>query len=259
MKLRIDRITPLSLDPSPTLQVGKGAVDRITPLSLDPSPTLQVGKGRRRPGLGVSGLMRWVGLALVAIVFVSCRQDMHDQPRYEPLEASEIFADGAASRQFVEGTVARGFLGEDVGFETGLDESGVFVAEFPVPVDLALLERGRSRYDVFCSPCHDRLGEGRGMIVRRGFKQPASFHEERLLEAQPGYFVNIMTNGFGQMSSYAPQLRPDDRWAVAAYIQALQLSRQVPAAALSDDDRARLAGPEADQDEAAEAAEGGHS
>ncbi len=168
---------------------------------------------------------------------------MHDQPRYEPLEASEIFADGAASRPLVAGTVARGHLGEDVGFETGFDETGAIVADFPMAVDLALLERGRNRYDVFCSPCHDRLGSGRGMIVRRGFKQPNSFHDPRLVEVRPGYFVNVITNGFGQMSSYAPQLAPADRWAVAAYIRALQLSRRVPVELLSGEERARLAAP----------------
>ena len=182
---------------------------------------------------------------------------MHDQPKYEPLEASEIFANGAASRPFVEGTVARGHLGEDVGYQTGLDASGAFVAEFPMALDRRMLERGRSRYEAFCAPCHDRLGEGLGMIVRRGFKRPASFHEERLREAQPGYYVNVITNGFGQMSSYAPQIRPADRWAIAAYIRALQLSRQVPAEALSDEDRARLAG-DADEPQD-EAVEEGHS
>ncbi len=168
---------------------------------------------------------------------------MHDQPRYEPLEASAFFADGAASRPLVEGTVARGHLGEDAGFETGIDEAGAFVADFPMAVDLELLERGRTRYDAFCAPCHDRLGNGRGMIVRRGFKQPSSFHDQRLIEALPGYFVNVITNGFGQMSSYAPQLAPADRWAVAAYVRTLQLSRRVPAELLTEDERGRLAEP----------------
>lgn len=167
---------------------------------------------------------------------------MHDQPKYEPLEESAFFADGAASRLLIEGTVARGHLGDDVAYETGLQPDGSFAAGFPMPVDMALLERGRSRYDAFCAPCHDRLGSGRGMIVRRGYKQPNSFHDQRLLETQSGYFVNVMTNGFGQMSSYAAQIRPADRWAIAAYIQALQLSQRVPEAALSETDRKILAG-----------------
>ncbi len=197
---------------------------------------------------------------LIGVVpwLVGCRQDMHDQPRYEPLEASSFFDNGAASRPLIEGTVARGHLGEDVGFETGLDENGAVVADFPMAVDLVLLERGRNRYDVFCSPCHDRLGNGRGMIVRRGYKQPTSFHDPRLVEARPGYFVNVMTNGFGQMSSYAPQLKPADRWAVAAYIQALQLSRRVPADLLSGEDRAWLAGEPTEVPQP-ESDDGGHS
>ena len=199
------------------------------------------------------GVIRIALLCLAALA--GCRQDMHDQARFEPLEASPIFANGAASRPLVEGTVARGHLAEDVGFETGVSESGSFVADFPIAVDLALLERGRTRYDAFCSPCHDRLGNGLGMVVRRGFKQPRSLHDRRMLDSPPGYFVNVIANGFGQMSSYAPQLGADDRWAVAAYIQALQLSQRVPARSLSADDRDHLNGlvPEAESDE------GGHS
>ncbi len=185
---------------------------------------------------------------------------MHDQPRYEPLEASDFFAGGAASLPLVEGTVARGHLREDAGYYTGLDETGAFVADFPVEVDLELLERGRNRYDAFCSPCHDRLGNGRGMIVQRGYKQPNSFHDQRLVETQPGYFVNVITNGFGQMSSYAPLLKPADRWAVAAYIKTLQMSRRVPAELLSAEERARIAGGAAPaEDGGAEAEEEGHS
>lgn len=185
-------------------------------------------------------------LALAAVVAVlpglaACRQDMHDQPRYEPLEASTLFDDGAASRSLVEGTVARGHLRENEPFYSGLEADGAFVARFPMPVDRQLLERGRTRYDAFCAPCHDRVGNGRGMIVRRGFKQPNSFHDQRLREAAPGYFVNVMTNGFGQMSSYAVQLSPEDRWAVAAYVKALQLSQYASRADLDGADLERLA------------------
>ena len=213
----------------------------------DPMDRPGPGKARR-----IAGHRRLAFLCVVALLSISCRQDMHDQPRYEPLEASGFFDDGAASRTFVEGTVARGHLREDVGYYSGVDESGAFVAEFPVDVDLAMLERGRNRYDAFCAPCHDRAGEGRGMIVQRGYKQPASFHDPRLVEAQPGYFVNVIGNGFGQMSSYASMLEPADRWAVAAYVKALQLSRRVPAELLSDEDRARLAGAPAESGVAAE-------
>jgi cytochrome c len=199
--------------------------------------------------------------ALSALAVGACRQDMHDQPNYGPLEESIFFANGAASRPLIEGTVARGHLGEDVGYQTGLEADGSFVAEFPMAVDMALLERGRTRYEAFCAPCHDRVGSGRGMIVRRGYKQPNSFHDQRLRETQPGYFVNVMTNGFGQMSSYAAQIKPADRWAIAAYVQALQLSQRAPEAALSDDDRERLAGEPGAAAEPAEehGADGDHS
>ncbi len=171
----------------------------------------------------------------------ACRQDMHDQAKYEPLEASELFADGAASRSPVAGTVARGFLREDDALYRGVDAEGQLVERLPLEVTRALLERGRDRYDNFCSPCHDRLGDGRGMIVRRGYKQPPSLHEERLRQAAIGYFYAVTTEGFGQMSSYATQLSPEDRWAVAAYVRTLQLSRRITRAELSDDDLARLA------------------
>jgi mono/diheme cytochrome c family protein len=149
---------------------------------------------------------------------------MHDQPRYEPLEASDFFADGRASRPAVPGTVARGSLEEDEVLRTGR-VGDRFAEDFPVTVDRKLLDRGRERYDIFCSPCHDRLGTGRGMVVRRGFPEAASFHIERLRKAEPGWYFDVVTNGFGRMPGYAAQLRPRDRWAVVAYIRALQRSR----------------------------------
>ena len=111
-----------------------------------------------------------------------------------------------------------------------------------VPVTLELLERGRNRYDIFCSPCHGRLGDGNGMIVQRGYKQPSSFHSERLREAAPGYYFTVMTDGFGQMSGYASQLKVTDRWAAAAYIRALQLSQSAPREMLAAADLAALGG-----------------
>jgi hypothetical protein len=183
--------------------------------------------------------------ALAAVVWAvgataACRQDMHDQPKLEPLEASTFFADGRASRAPVAGTVARGQLREDPLRYRGLDPDGSFARTIPIPVDAALLRRGRERFDIFCSPCHDRAGSGRGMIVRRGFKQPSSFHVERLRAERPGYFFDVITNGFGQMSSYAGQVPVDDRWAIAAYIRALQLSQYAPPELLADLDRAAL-------------------
>jgi mono/diheme cytochrome c family protein len=181
------------------------------------------------------------GLALAALLLGGCRQDMHDQPKYEPLEASELFADGAASRTPVEGTVARGMLRQDTRLYRGMAADGSLVAEIPLPVTAELVARGRQRFDIFCSPCHGRTGDGRGMIVQRGFKNPQSFHIERLHQVQDGYFYDVITNGFGQMSSYAPQVKPADRWAIVSYVRALQLSRRAPAAALTAAERQRLA------------------
>ena len=177
--------------------------------------------------------------AVLAAGAFGCRQDMHDQPRYEPLEASKFFADGMASRQLPEGTVARGHLGEDVAFTTGKDAAGNVVAELPVPATKQLLERGHQCFDIYCSACHGRLGDGHGMAVRRGFKQPPSFHIDRLRDSPPGYFFDVMTNGFSTMSSYASQVPPEDRWAIAAYIRALQLSQQVKLRDLPAEERQR--------------------
>jgi len=149
---------------------------------------------------------------------------MHDQPKYEAYEGTTFFGDARAMRGPVEGTVARGHLKEDVGYETGLD-GAEFVAEFPMPVDRAVLDRGQERYNVYCAPCHDQAGYGRGMIVQRGYKQPQSFHSDRVRALPPGYFVNVMTNGFVVMPSYAHQVPVADRWAIAAYVRALQLSQ----------------------------------
>ena len=180
--------------------------------------------------------------ALVALLLVptaGCRQDMHDKPALEPYEVSDFFADGRGDRMPIEGTIARGLLETDAAFYTGL-AGDAFVTELPLDLSKELLERGHQRFDIFCSPCHDRVGNGRGMIVRRGFKQPTSFHDPRL-RAQPlGYFFDVMSRGFGEMSSYAPVLRAEDRWAVAAYIRALQWSQRVPLADLEPSVRAEI-------------------
>jgi mono/diheme cytochrome c family protein len=192
------------------------------------------GRGRVAP-------IRWA-LALVLVASAAlggCRQDMHQAPRYDPLEESDFFADRRASRPLVAGTVARGQLRADHVYYTG-KRGSEFVAELPVPVTRALLERGRERFDIYCSPCHSRLGDGNGMIVQRGLKRPPSFHEERLRNQPIGYFYDVMTNGFGAMPDYAAQVAPADRWAIAAYIRALQFSRRAPAGLLTDADRARL-------------------
>ena len=181
-------------------------------------------------------------LLLVAVLlpaFVACRQDMHDGPVLEPYEESDFFADGRGDRRPIEGTVARGQLFDDPIFYTGLD-GDAFVSELPVEVTEKLLERGRERYDIFCSPCHDRVGNGRGMIVRRGFKQPSSFHEARLRDQPVGYYFDVISRGFGEMSSYAPLVDHEDRWAIAAYIKTLQMSQRLELADLDPAFRTKI-------------------
>lgn len=177
-------------------------------------------------------------LLALALTLAGCRQDMHDQPKYEALESSDFFADGLASRPAVAGTVPwRGYQ-EDQLLATGKTADKPS-AEFPFPVTMDLLRRGQDRYEIYCSPCHDRLGEGQGMVVRRGFSAAASFHIDRLRKAEPGYFFDVITNGFGRMPGYSAQIAPRDRWAIVAYVRALQRSRRgtiddVPADRRSD-------------------------
>jgi mono/diheme cytochrome c family protein len=185
-------------------------------------------------------LKELLALAVLTVALPACRQDMHDQPRHEPLEASTLFADGRSSRPLIEGTVARGQLRDDRELYTGLDAEGQFVTNLPTPVTRELLERGQSRFNAFCSPCHGRRGDGGGMVVQRGFKQPQSFHQDRLRDTPTGYYYDVITRGFGEMSSYAAQLSPRDRWAIVAYIRALQVSRNVPVATLTEEERQQL-------------------
>jgi hypothetical protein len=159
------------------------------------------------------------------LLLTACRQDMHNQPKYRPLRSTPFFADGSSARPLVEGTVARGTLQEDAAFFTG-KTGNTAVKEIPFPVDAGVLDRGQERYDIFCTPCHDAAGTGRGMVVQRGYRQPPSFHDERLRIADAGYFFDVITNGFGAMPDYRMQLAARDRWAVVAYIRALQLSQR---------------------------------
>jgi mono/diheme cytochrome c family protein len=149
---------------------------------------------------------------------------MHDQPKYEPLESSAFFSDGQASRPLVQGTVARGQLQDDEHLYTG-KINGQPATTFPFQITVPMMDRGQQRYNVYCAPCHDRVGTGAGMIVKRGYRQPQSFHIDRLRSAPPGHFYDVITNGFGAMPDYRAQIRPEDRWAVVAYIRALQLSQ----------------------------------
>ncbi|MFP3941723.1 MAG: c-type cytochrome [Thermoanaerobaculia bacterium] len=192
---------------------------------------------RRRPVPGAGPVL--LAVAVAALLAGGCRQDMHDQPKYESYEASRFFADGTSARPVPRGTVARGQLRDDEPFYSGFTEEDELVGTIPIRVTADVLERGRFTYDAFCAPCHDRAGTGLGMVVRRGFKQPPTYHQERLREAPPGHFFDVMTNGFGQMPSYADQIEPADRWAVVAYIRALQLSQHARLAELPPEDRER--------------------
>ncbi len=180
-----------------------------------------------------------VFMVLGLLLLAGCKQKMADQPRYEPLARSTFFDDGRAARPLVEGTVARGQLRGDEHLYVG-KEGGKPVDRFPSPVTLAVLTRGQQRFNIFCSPCHDRVGTGQGMIVRRGYRAPPSFHIDRLRQAPAGYFFDVMTNGFGVMPDYAQQVQPEDRWAIVAYIRALQLSQHATLADVPEDQRHQL-------------------
>jgi mono/diheme cytochrome c family protein len=153
----------------------------------------------------------------------ACRQDMHDQPKYNPLRESTFFGDARSGRPLVAGTVARGQLRSDVLLYTG-KVNGADATVFPFAVDDAVMARGHERFNIYCSPCHGRTGQGDGMIVRRGFRRPPTFHQDRLRTAPVGQIFDVITNGFGAMPDYASQIRPEDRWAIVAYLRALQLS-----------------------------------
>ncbi len=153
----------------------------------------------------------------------ACRNDMHDQPRYKPLAASDFFSDHRAARPQVEGTVARGHLRIDEARYTG-KVGGEDIDQFPFPIAKADIERGQTRFNVYCTPCHGRLGDGNGMVVLRGYRQAASYYTDKLVKAPVGHYFDVITNGFGAMPSYASRIEPDDRWRVIAYIRALQLS-----------------------------------
>ena len=169
-------------------------------------------------------------LPLVALIFLAgCRQDMHDAPRYDPLEASATNPTASSAQPLVAGTVPRGFLNEDEHLYTG-KIGGQPADAFPFAITRADLDRGQERFNIYCSPCHSRLGDGNGMVVQRGFRQAASLHIDRLRKSPPGYFFDVMTNGFGAMPSYAAQIPVHDRWRIAAYVRALQLSQAATAA-----------------------------
>ena len=178
-------------------------------------------------------------LPLACSVLSGCRQDMQDQPRYKPLAATDFFGDGRSARPLPEGTVARGHLRIDAVRYTG-KENGEDVDYFPFSITRADVLRGQERFNIYCSPCHSRLGDGNGMVVRRGFRKAGNYHTEKLLKAPAGHFFDVMTNGFGAMPSYASRVEPDDRWRIAAYIRVLQLSENATINDVPPEERVKL-------------------
>ncbi len=162
------------------------------------------------------------------------RQDMANQPRQNPLSPSDFFQDGRSERPIIENTVVRGSIEND---QLAVPkDSNVF----PLPLTMELLERGEDRYKIFCTPCHGLQGDGQGMVTLRGMKHPPTYHQERLRNVPNGYIYDVITNGFGAMNGYSAQLTPSDRWAIVAYVRALQLSRNAPVADLPADLREKL-------------------
>ena len=182
------------------------------------------------------------GSALLAAVLLTsaCRQDMHDQPKYIPLRPSDFFADGRSERQLIDGTVARGRLDDDTAYFQGKGPDGKPVNDFPFPVTKEVIQRGQERFNIYCTPCHDRLGNGDGMIVRRGYRKPPSYHIDRLRTVPNGYIYDVISNGFGAMPDYAAQIAPRDRWAIVAYVRALQLSQNASVNDVPADARGQL-------------------
>lgn len=200
-------------------------------------------RGNHKDKKSTKNGMRVLCVLCAFVVPVACRQDMHDQPKYKPLAKSEFYPDHRASRPQVEGTVARGQLIDDSPFYTGKVD-GQLTRELPVQLTPELLAIGRTRFETFCSPCHGRTAAGDGMVVQRGFKKPRSFHEDRLRDIPIGHFFDAMTNGFGAMSDYRAQVPVADRWAIAAYVRALQRSQNARLDDVPADRRGALDGPE---------------
>jgi mono/diheme cytochrome c family protein len=251
-------------------------------------------KGQKGKHKGISQQCKGIRvptLFLTAASFLlplGCRQQMSNQPKYEPLEPSSFFDDITSARPLVEGTVPRGSLKEDTLFYTGRSDVGRsgspgiasgqlprgpnsglepsqgttlpprsnppmpaaplpggqigpgYASTFPFPISPEVLDRGEERFNIYCSPCHDRLGTGNGMVVQRGYRHPPSFHTDRLRQAPVGYFFDVITNGFGAMPDYSAQILAHDRWAVIAYIRALQLSQNATLVDVPPEERSKL-------------------
>ena len=202
-------------------------------------------------------MRKLIFLSVLLLALTGCGRNMYEQARFEEDEPSTFFADGTSSQPLPDGVVSRSRGGIDEAFFTGQDENGL-LAEPPLEITQEVLERGQERYNIYCSPCHNYSGNGQGMIVQKGFVQPASFHEERLQASPVGYFFNVITNGYGRMYSYGSRVPPEDRWAIASYIKALQYSQTAPVADLPGELRERLSsapqGNESAQTETAQVA-----
>jgi mono/diheme cytochrome c family protein len=197
------------------------------------SPNRQVNARHALPAV-----MAVVGMA-VGIIAAGCRQDMHNAPRIEAYESNAFFADARGSRTAPAGTVARGWLREDDALYTG-KVNGQVVDAFPFAITHDDLKRGQQRFNIYCSPCHGRLGDGQGMVVQRGLRQAASYHNDRLRQEKVGYFFDVITNGFGAMQGYAEQVPVRDRWLIVAYVRALQLSQNATIEVVPPDRRGEL-------------------
>ena len=183
-------------------------------------------------------MIKYFCIFITALLLLSCAQErpsertpihlnpnMDNQEKFQPQETNSFYADGAAQRMPVPGTVARGYLKNDDAYFRGLNSRGEFVADNPVEIDIKLLERGRERYDIYCSPCHSKIGDGRGIMIERGYPPPPSFHTERIRELPDGHIFDVITNGVRNMPSYKHQMPVGDRWAIVAYLRALQRSQ----------------------------------
>ena len=186
---------------------------------------LRTGTGYKAPGARVAKQCAAVGAMATALLLAGCRQDMQDEPKFVPQRGTDFYADGRSVRPQVENTVARGQLHQDAYYSTGLGPDGKEGNAMPFPVTMEVLERGQERFNIYCTPCHSRVGNGAGMIVERGYRPAGNFHTPRLMAAPLGHFFNVMTNGYGAMPDYKAQVAPEDRWAIVAYIKALQLSQ----------------------------------
>ncbi len=203
-------------------------------------------------------ILQVIALGLAGVTLFGCHTDMWVQPKiHEPYQESKFYADGMAMRPLVKGTIARGHLRLDDAFFTGFKD-GKLIKEFPLPVTEELIRRGKERYEIYCTPCHGQVGDGQGMIAKRGFtlRRPVgNYHTDRLRKMPVGHFYDVITNGYGAMYSYAARIEPRDRWAVASYVRTLQLSQGATVSDKTEAD-AKYPVPVAPKEEHAAPAEG---